>query len=726
MKATKLLSLVIAVLLCVSLVACGGNKGNGGKTSSEPDDSTEEFDLEAYEAQSQALYQAELGEFYEAYMAAKAEKNVSKRYALMAIAEAKLMESATMLPTQTRGGNYAITRIAPYTIDYALWGNDSNRFHNALVVSGDPLAKEDIAHLRAMYDELKGTGTYWAGAKAYLEGQGRSFTDVYNYSYTSDPQTWDALATSRAADSEAIVNTYDGLVEYDNEGRLQPKLAESWDISEDGTKYTFKIREGAKWVTSQGQYLGEVTAEDFVTGFNHLLDADGGLDWLVDGVIKGVHEYLNGSDKDFSVVGVYADAEANTVTYELEDECPYFLTMLSYNIFAPVNKAYFLSKGGAFGKDYDPSATGYTYGQSPFDIAYCGAYLVTAYTKESAIVFQAWEDYYDYANTVIKTINWKFNDATDVLKAYNDMKTETLTGAGLNDYAVTQAKADKVEGDLSWFDAYAYVSNTDATSFMAFFNINREQYDNINDGAVLSPMNAAAKANSNLAMKNVHFRRAIMFAVDRASYNAQSVGDDLKYNSLRNSYTPGNFVSLAEEVTVAINGEDRTYAAGTNYGEIMQDQIDADGVKMIVWTNENVFGAYSSDGFDGWYNAANAQEEMAIAIEELAAEGLDLTATKIQLDLPTFTGNASYYNRGMAFKKSIEAALGKYVTVNLTGCASSAQWYWAGYYTDFGYEANYSIYDVSGWGPDYGDPSTYLDTFLPDFAGYMVKCIGIF
>ena len=30
------------------------------------------------------------------------------------------------------------------------------------------------------------------------------------------------------------------------------------------------------------------------------------------------------------------------------------------------------------------------------------------------------------------------------------------------------------------------------------------------------------------------------------------------------------------------------------------------------------------------------------------------------------------------------------------------------------------------WGPDYGDPSTYLDTMLPDYAGYMTKCIGIF
>ena len=32
----------------------------------------------------------------------------------------------------------------------------------------------------------------------------------------------------------------------------------------------------------------------------------------------------------------------------------------------------------------------------------------------------------------------------------------------------------------------------------------------------------------------------------------------------------------------------------------------------------------------------------------------------------------------------------------------------------------------SGWGPDYGDPSTYLDTFRGLGAGYMCKVIGLF
>ena len=42
------------------------------------------------------------------------------------------------------------------------------------------------------------------------------------------------------------------------------------------------------------------------------------------------------------------------------------------------------------------------------------------------------------------------------------------------------------------------------------------------------------------------------------------------------------------------------------------------------------------------------------------------------------------------------------------------------------YRSSGAVTDVSGWGPDFGDPSTYLDTFLPDYAGYVTKSLGIF
>ena len=80
---------------------------------------------------------------------------------------------------------------------------------------------------------------------------------------------------------------------------------------------------------------------------------------------------------------------------------------------------------------------------------------------------------------------------------------------------------------------------------------------------------------------------------------------------------------------------------------------------------------------------------------------------------------------GQAYKQSLESVL-EGVQVNLVECVTTDEWYYCGYDTSYGNEANYDMYDLSGWGPDYGDPQTYLDTFLGDYAGYMVKCIGIY
>lgn len=137
-----------------------------------------------------------------------------------------------------------------------------------------------------------------------------------------------------------------------------------------------------------------------------------------------------------------------------------------------------------------------------------------------------------------------------------------------------------------------------------------------------------------------------MFALDRATYNAQTVGEDLKYASLVNTYTPGNFVSLEEDTTVDINGTATTFPAGTYYGAIVQAQIDADGLTIKVWDPEAEGGAGSSTQFDGWYNPDEAAAELATAVEELAAEGVEVSAENpIYMDIPYFSGSEAFGNR---------------------------------------------------------------------------------
>ena len=191
------------------------------EATEEGEEEDDEEEIDPYTVESGELYAATLGEFNELYQSAKAEvDNVSLRYAEMAIAEAKLMEAAVMLPTTSAGGNYAISRIAPYSGNFALWGSDGDRYHQYLIVDGDPIAKEDYLEMRAKWAEMRGTGEFAEWQKQYLADKGYTLTDVYQQTFTNLPVTWDALNTSRAADTDAIINTFDGLVEYDFEGKF--------------------------------------------------------------------------------------------------------------------------------------------------------------------------------------------------------------------------------------------------------------------------------------------------------------------------------------------------------------------------------------------------------------------------------------------------------------------------------------------------------------------------
>lgn len=734
----KIVSALLVMSMTASLVACG-NSGSGSSdpadesvsvsssassesdasasASSESEAEAEESEMpEGYDETSTELYNEALGDFNDALATAKEAETVDERYALMAVAEGKLMESAMMYPLTSRGGTYAMYRMAPRTKDYTLWGSDKDRYHQ-YVVTTDFIKAEDYNEMRAKWDELKGTGTYESWVKEYLAGKGYTLKDSFSMPYASDPVTWDGLATSRAADTDAIINTYDGLMEYDVEGTLQPALAESYEVSDDGLTYTFHLRKDVKWTDSQGREVDTVKADDFVAGMQHMCDAQGGLEYLLQGVIKNVSQYISGEVTDFDEVGVKA-VDDYTVEYTLEEPCSYFMTMLGYTIFMPMSRSYYQSQGGKFGAEYDSSAADYQYGKDSNSIAYCGPYLVTNATAKNTIVFKLSDSYWNKDNVNIKTLTWLFNDQSDVTKMYTDAKAGTVDYVNLNTSTMETAKSEGL------YDQYAVVSDTDATSFMGFYNINRTATANANDGTTAKSTKSDEEIQrTNKALQNVHFRRAISFAADRGAYNAQQVGEDLKYTSLRNTFTPGYFVSLSKDTTIQINGTDTTFPAGTYYGEIVQKQIDADGVKIKVWDAENK----TSDGFDGWYNPENAVEELNTAIEELAEDGITIDESNpIQIEYPYPSAVEVYTNKANSYKKSVEAALGGKVVINLVDAVDLDGWYYAGYYVNYGYEQNYDVYDVSGWGPDFGDPCSYLDTMLPDYEGYMTKCFGIF
>ncbi len=736
-----LLALVMAFALCAcnnqpadnSAPADSGAPSEAPGESETPSDAPAAYtgiDWEALAAMDpdeadETIYDFALGEYGAAYAAAKEQPGGSAtRLAMYAQAEAKMLEAGVFLPVITNGGAFSMGRVVPRTnAATILWGLDSYRYHT-LLITNEIIKAEDRAELLKMWSAAEDADAYHQQAREYLEGKGYTFKDSYNLSNGYNVNIWDVIATSYTSDSFFIAGTYDSLLEYDCKGELQPGLAESYEVSDDGTVYTFHIRQGVQWVDHQGSPIGEVTADDWVASMAHVADNNDALGYLMsaDGGcgIKNYDAYLGG-EVGFDEVGVKA-VDDYTLEYTLEAPFTPFTTMMGYGCFAPLNRAFYQSQGGTFsadGVEYTPG----DYGKTPSNIAYCGPYLITSFTAQNATKYEANPTYWNADAVNIKSVTWTYNDNTDVTRSYEEAKSGVIDGAGVTVANLEKAKTEKLEGDEGTImDTYCYVSEGDGTTFCGWMNLNRGVWTNYDDPSIgASPKSEEEQTRAKNAMVNQNFRLALLMSFDRGAYNACTVGEDLKYNRLRNAYVPGTFQFLDEDVTIDINGTETTFPAGTAYGEIEQAQLDADGYPIKVWNEETSSG----DGFDGWYNPDNAKEYLQKAIEELGQIGVEVSPEKpIYVDYPYLSSDELSTNEANVLKQSIEASLEGNVVINLVAFDTQTDYEGATYRFSAGSEANFDLSTGSGWGPDYGDAQTYLDTIQA--YGYMCKNIGLF
>ena len=742
----KFLSLMLALAMVLGLFACApaADPNTSNPPASNPVESTEptgnpepgEFQPMTYD--DWEIYNNTYGEFYKALQEAKECVDIDEMFAKMAIAEAKFLEAAAVVPYYGDGGSWGISRMAPRTMPTVMWGSDQDRYEYALVTT-ELLKAEDRKHITAMWNELAGTGTFEQSVKDYLAEKGYTLKNSYAWNgYASDPEIWDPLAAWTNTVSEPLCMTVDGLIRYDMENVLQPGLATSWEHSEDGLTWTFHLREGVQWVDSQGRKLDDVKADDWVASLQHLFDfyGDSAAEVLAPMIVNGL-EYVNGDVTDFSQVGVEA-VDDHTLVYHLTHAVPAFESMLTYcGFFAPLCRSYYTAQGGTFGAEHDNG----DFGTSPNNIAYCGPYLITSYTAQQSIVFEANPTYWNLDKMNITKVTWPYYDGKDPTKSYDDCIAGVNDGTGLGPSALIKCKED---GN---FDDYAITSTVNGTSRIGFQTLNRQIFHNFNEEtAGVSPQEHGSvdtldKANgvnvadasiiddaarTHVAMNNHNFRLALTMAWDRISYNALYAGEEVKELGVRNTYTPGNFVTLGKDVTTDINGASTTFEKGTYYGAIVQAQIDADGYPIKVWDPEANGGLGARDGFDGYYSASNCQEYLAKAAEELAAVGVEISKENpIQIEYadPVFSEGGT--NRAKAYKQSVEAASGGLIQVNLLPVQDNQQNNSTNYLISEGWENCIDIGIGTGWSADYADPASYLTLFLPYGNGYQTKNLGV-
>ena len=484
---------------------------------------------------------------------------------------------------------------------------------------------------------------------------------TYSYVYTQDPDTLDYSISNKKSTSEFTGNAIDGLLEVDKYGNLIPSLAKDWTVSKDGLTYTYKLRKGVKWMTSEGEEYGEVKAKDFVTGLKHAADKKSQAIYLVQKSVKGLDDYVSGKTSDFSTVGIKA-IDDYTVQYTLSQPESFWNSKTTMGILMPVNEEFLKSKGDDYGQ-----------GTSPSSILYCGPYLIKSITSKSSAILEKNPTYWDAENVKISKVKLTYYDGQDSESLIRGFDNGDYTVARVFPNGSNYKSVEKKHKDDIVF------SDQGSSTYNLSFNIDRQAYE------ITKKTTDAQKASTKKAILNKDFRQAVNFGFDRKSYAAQVSGSDAAENTLRSTLVPPTYVQ--------VNGED--------FGKVVE--------KQLVTYGDQWKGVSLDDGQTSLYSPEKAKASFAKAKAELQKQGVQFP---IHLDYIVSQVDNSMVQQASSFKQSVESALGADNVVVDLQKVSDDDFQNITYFSDTAAARDYDI-SGGGWAPDYQDPSTYLESISP-------------
>ena len=491
-----------------------------------------------------------------------------------------------------------------------------------------------------------------------------NFSMIANFDIT----TLDYVYNNKSSNGDYTNNFIEGLLTQDSHGKLVAGMATEWSCNDDASEWTFVVRDDAVWSTSAGEEYDFVVAEDFVTGLKHAADSKSETLGLVADLIVGLRAYSEGTGT-WEEVGIKADG--NTLTYTLTGPCGYFDGMTTYSILWPINAEFLESKGEDFGAVQADS------------ILYNGCYLLTSLVPAQEVRFEANPNYYDAKNVFVKNVTVTYSDGQDPAQNFNMFVNGEVTSTAVNQaLPEVVAKANELYADNQ------YKSMTTATSFWGAFNWDRRMYNLYNDPSVSTTMKEtdAQKADTKAAILNANFRRAVYAAYSAHAVEAITLGEEHADGVIRNTLVPYTFAVTSDGRSIGSIVE--KYA-----GELVADFAGID----------------LNDGHDAWYNPELAKVFAERAKEEL---GDTISAWPVHLDVPVYAASENQKNMQLAMQKSIEDAIGEYVKIDLIFLEGNSSVYYSAFYNQpTGEENAIDLVFGAGWGPDYGDPLTYLHCF---------------
>lgn len=304
--------------------------------------------------------------------------------------------------------------------------------------------------------------------------------------------------------ANVLAQCYDGLYKLDKDGNVVANLATDLpEISEDGTVYTIKIKDGLTW--SDGTPL---TAEDFVWSWMRAMTTEGYYTNFMYNYIAGTTHMVEKDGKQVEMPYTdMADLEKNmgvkavddtTIQITLKMSAPYFTSMLTNTVFYPVNK----NEVGS-----DVSKSEWVKNASADDpIVTNGAFEITGVNIKDAITLAKSDNYADKDN--VKLENIEFKVMSDL-----DSQTQAFI-SGEVDFA-TAVNVEQVNNDEQ-LQGHVYKIDPFVCNYYVLVNAGKENKETT-DGLK--------------ALKDPEIRKAISMAIGRdVARNAYGYGDDYSYD----------------------------------------------------------------------------------------------------------------------------------------------------------------------------------------------------
>ena len=474
---------------------------------------------------------------------------------------------------------------------------------------------------------------------------------------TRELETFNILYSQRAEDGENLTNLVDGLLEVDTDGKLVPGIAEEWGTEDGGLTWTFKIRQGVKWVDVNGNEKAECTAKDFAAG----------LEWVMNfhknnssntsmplEMIKGAKEYyeytktlseeeafaLNAEEgsKFREMVGLETPDDY-TLVYHCITQKPYFDTLATYNSLYPISSAMIEELGGPAGVK----------SMNNENMWYNGAYTMTSYIHNNEKIFTKNPLYWDTECKRFETVTIKMVES-------NDISFQLYQNGEIDYVDLSEAHINTIAKDPSnkYYD-YMVPAVPSKYSYQFHFNYNKKKEDGTPD------------KNWNTAIANEAFRKSWYYGLNLSDYWKRT-------NAIDPMVCENNFYTMKGLVYTT---------DGTEYTELVKKELG------LGETNGNT---------PARVDPAKAEEYKKQAIEELTALGVTFP---VEVDYYISASNQVALDSANVMAQAFSDGLGDdYVKFNIKTYVSSNR--------NEVVQPHLHSFVTNGWGADYGDPQNYL------------------